>query len=679
MSDEGIWVRIARLVNQHPVRVFAASAAVILLPALAAPTVALSYDTLSELPDDSESVRSFEVLADHFPPGELSPVLIVVEDEAAVTRPASMRALGDLSKNLRRLPSVASVRSVAMPTNGEAPELGEAQAAELDRLESFDEELVRAADGARRLEDGLRRLVDGLTRVDRELPTLDEGLAEARRGVGQLLDGVREARDGAGKLADGARRLQDGIAEARDGAARLRDDVAIPAEASIRAAWETLTEDFTVGRADPAYADALEQVGQTYGRLTGEDPRTGEPVEAGYDGLAAALDELATGLDEVADGAGRLADGTAELQDGLGRVEQGLVALRDGLDEAAPGVDELRDGIDRLLSGARRLQDGADQLATRLQEGATEVEKADLGSLVSTLAGSGAEGEEAGPFVVTAGLLDAVPDLREDLGLFLARDDTTTRIFVGLTTDPFANASVAAIDDIRETTALSLRDSPLQDATVHVTGISALFDAVDTTASGDLPLLVTAVVIGVFLVLVLLLRALVAPIYMVLTVLLSFGAALGLTSMVFTGLLGHEALAWWLPPFLFVLLVALGADYNIYLMSRVREEAETKPTRRAVADATRSTGGVITSAGLILAGTFAALMAARVDSLVQMGFATTMGILLDTFVVRTLLVPSLATLLGRHNWWPGRRARASAEPDPGVGDREQQEAVSPVG
>ena len=125
------------------------------------------------------------------------------------------------------------------------------------------------------------------------------------------------------------------------------------------------------------------------------------------------------------------------------------------------------------------------------------------------------------------------------------------------------------------------------------------------------------------------------------------------------GILGQEALVWWLPPFVFVLLVALGADYNIYLMCRVREEAETKPTRRAVMDATRSTGGVITCAGLILAGTFAALMAAEVTSLVQMGFATTVGILLDTFVVRSLLVPSLATLLGRHNWWPSRRSRTA--------------------
>jgi len=114
---------------------------------------------------------------------------------------------------------------------------------------------------------------------------------------------------------------------------------------------------------------------------------------------------------------------------------------------------------------------------------------------------------------------------------------------------------------------------------------------------------------------------------------------------------------WRIPPFLFVVLVALGADYNIFLTSRIREEAETSDTRQTVSRGLALTGGVITSAGLILAGTFAALMAAALAGLVQMGFATTVGILIDTFLVRSLLVPALAVVLGRHNWWPSCRAQ----------------------
>ena len=663
----GLWGRIARTVHDHPVRVFVASLLVVLLPALAVPTITLSYDTVSELPGDAESVRSFETLAEHFPPGELSPLVLVVDDDEPVTSPGALRALGDMSTTLRRLEGVSSVRSVAMPTNGERPDV-QAADDQVAQFRSFGDQLGKAADGAGQLRGGIARFEDGLARIDRRLPELADGLDQVEDGTAQLLDGVRQARDGVSQLLDGVARLrdgtgelQDGLVEARDGAQRLHDDVAVPAEQSVRDAWQTLTQQFTVGKADPAYTQALEQVGQVYGRITGEDPRTGEQVDPTYDGLPEAMAELASGLGEAVDGTGRLDDGLARLGDGLGqlddglaRLEDGLVQLRDGLADAAPGVAQLQDGIDQLRDGAQRLLDGADELHTRLAEGAAQVRDVDLASLIPALGG-----EDAGPFLVTAGLLDAMPEVRDELGLFLADDDTRTRVFVGLASDPFANEAVASVEEIRHLAEVSLRESPLEDATVRTTGITAFFDAVDTAADADLPLLVGAVVLGVFLVLVLLLRALVAPIYMVVTVLLSFGAALGLTAILFMGILGQEALVWWLPPFVFVLLVALGADYNIYLMSRVREEAETKPTRRAVMDATRSTGGVITSAGLILAGTFAALMAAEVTSLVQMGFATTVGILLDTFVVRSLLVPSLATLLGRHNWWPSRRSRTA--------------------
>lgn len=657
-APRGTWARVARTVHDHPVRVLVASLLVVLLPALAVPTITLSYDTLEELPDDAESVRSFEVLADHFPPGELSPVMLVIDHDEPVTSAAGLRAIGDLSQNLRKLEAVESVRSVAMPTNGERPDV-QAAGDQVEQLRTFDEQLARAAAGAGRIEDGAARLADGLARIEARLPEFSGGLEDAEDGVGRLLDGVRQAREGVDQLAAGVGDLEDGLVEARDGSQRLHDEVAVPAEAAIRQAWQTLSEDFTVGRTDPAYRDALEQVGETYGRLTGEDPRTGEQVDPTYEGLAAALDELAAGLGSAVEGAGRLADGLARLDDGLGRLEDGLVELRSGLRDAGPGVAELADGVARLEDGAVQLRDGAAELQRRLGAGAAQVREADLASLVPALGGGD---DAAAPFLVTAGILDAVPSVREELGIFLAEDDTRTRIFVGLAHEPFASEAVDAIAGIRELAEVSLRETPLEDATLRATGITTFFDAVDDAVDADAPLIVAAVILGVFLVLVLLLRALVAPLYMVVTVLLSFAAALGLTSIVFLGILGQEALAWWLPSFVFVLLVALGADYNIYLMSRVREEAETKPTRRAVMDATRSTGGVITSAGLILAGTFAALMAAEVQSLVQMGFATTVGILLDTFVVRSLLVPSLATVLGRHNWWPSRRGRADAEP-----------------
>jgi RND superfamily putative drug exporter len=148
------------------------------------------------------------------------------------------------------------------------------------------------------------------------------------------------------------------------------------------------------------------------------------------------------------------------------------------------------------------------------------------------------------------------------------------------------------------------------------------------------------------------LRSVLAPLYMVGTVLFNYGAALGVTSWILQDLFHYENLINMLPVFVFVMLAAVGADYNIFLMSRIREEAENKSIKEAVHQAVGHTGNVITSCGIILAGTFATLMISSFPMVLEIGTAIAIGVLLDTFLVRALLVPSLAALFGRYSWWP---------------------------
>jgi RND superfamily putative drug exporter len=312
-----------------------------------------------------------------------------------------------------------------------------------------------------------------------------------------------------------------------------------------------------------------------------------------------------------------------------------------GVTKTVAGIVRMVDGLDQILPGLQRLRVG-------LAEGAARVRQAGFGDVAT-----------AGNLGLTPGLVDAVPGLRAQLGFFLTQDERTTRLFVTLEREPYARESLAAVGGIREAGRLALNNTPLEGTTIRAAGAASFFEDVRTLSDADFRTIMFAVLIGIFVVLALLLRSLVAPLYLILTVLLSFLATLGLTSIIFQGLLGQNGIAWWLPSFLFVMLVALGADYNIFLMSRIREEARSHTTADATARGLALTGHVITSAGIILAGTFAALMAAPLKSLQQFGFAVTVGILMDTFIVRSLLVPSIATLLGRHNWWPSRRAHAS--------------------
>ena len=168
----------------------------------------------------------------------------------------------------------------------------------------------------------------------------------------------------------------------------------------------------------------------------------------------------------------------------------------------------------------------------------------------------------------------------------------------------------------------------------------------------------------VFLILALLLRAIVAPVMLVATVVLSFGAALGVSALVFNNLFNFGGADTSFPLFVFVFLVALGIDYNIFLMTRVREEAKRYGTRRGALTALAATGGVITSAGAVLAGTFAVLGTLPVTFLAELGFAVAFGVLLDTIVVRSVLVTALNLDIGQRIWWPSKLARQPA-PEPG--------------
>ncbi|GHH77053.1 MMPL family transporter [Promicromonospora soli] len=173
----------------------------------------------------------------------------------------------------------------------------------------------------------------------------------------------------------------------------------------------------------------------------------------------------------------------------------------------------------------------------------------------------------------------------------------------------------------------------------------------------DRALIVPIVLVVILLILMLLLRAVVAPLLLVLTTVLSFGTAMGVAALVFNELLGFPGADPAVPLFGFVFLVALGIDYNIFLMTRVREESLAHGTHEGVLRGLRLTGGIITSAGLVLAATFTALAVIPVLFLAQLAFIVAFGVLLDTFVVRSLLVPALAYDVGRAIWWPSTPAR----------------------
>jgi putative drug exporter of the RND superfamily len=275
------------------------------------------------------------------------------------------------------------------------------------------------------------------------------------------------------------------------------------------------------------------------------------------------------------------------------------------------------------------------------------------------------------PRALTAALAGKLPQAKltayeayRASGTYVSADGYTISFATGLTAgSPTTTAAEEAVPAIRADAARAARAAGA--SAYGVTGQAAFTYDVAQLSDSDLRTVIPVAIAVITVLLALVLRSLVAPLYLILSVVLSYFAALGLTVLVFDKAAGQPGLTFILPFLLFVFLLALGEDYNILVMTRIREEAHRLPLPEAVSRALSVTGTTVTSAGLVLAGTFGVLAIVgsssagqqNVRTIVDVGVGLALGVLMDTFLVRTLLVPSAVVLIGRWNWWPSRLCR----------------------
>ncbi len=234
-------------------------------------------------------------------------------------------------------------------------------------------------------------------------------------------------------------------------------------------------------------------------------------------------------------------------------------------------------------------------------------------------------------------------------------DGRYASIDVILEEDPFKESTLVVVPQIRE----SVADLGPGVAALVGAGTAIQYDY-DTAIQDDLKLIVPIALLVIAAILALLLWSLVAPLVLIASVIISFFCTLGLSILFIRFVVGDPGFDASLPTFAFIFLVALGIDYTIFLMARVREEARTHGTREGMLRALSATGPVITSAGIILAGTFSVLMTLPVTYTFDLGFMVALGILLDTFIVRTIMVPAAVELIGDKIWWPSTADRGGA-------------------
>lgn len=652
------WPRFANLVVAHPARMLMVALVPLLALAALAPLLQVSYDTRDSQPDDTESNRGYAMLDRHYPVNEILPDYVLIQADHDLRNARDLALLERAASAVAQEEGVVMVRSITRPlgepiTNATVARQSGIVGVRLDRAsdrvgqgENGAEQLADGAgqlgDGAAELSDGTGQLADGADRAAGGADRLANGTAELEQGVRRLLAGAEQAVDGTGRLSAGMGELARGLETGADQVQLAVDGLGL--------AYDALRTKSLTCDVDPACRRAREGIRQIW---------------------IAERDRLLPGLRQAAQAADQLADGTVDLQAGLRQLRDGLRQARNGADRLAEGqqtfadqLGGLAEGADQLATGADQLADGADQLSGGTEEVATSLPELRQGlSRAATYlrrTSAVADDPTIGGFYLPPAALES-QRFAAAMGLFLSDDGKTARFAVLGATDAFDHEAAARTKEIRETVDQAFRDTRLDDAEVSTTGMAATNADLADFSQSDMRVVATAALVAVFLVLLVLLRSLVAAAVLMATVVLSYASAIGLSVLVWQVLLGTE-LDWTVVAVAFVILVAVGADYNLLLTKRMHEEAPDG-SPEGIARATAATGSVITSAGVIFAASMFALMAGSVSTMAHVGFTIGAGLLLDTFVVRSLLVPAAATLLGRRLWWPGgQKEPAGAEP-----------------
>ncbi len=610
-QPSSLWVRISNLVARRPLLLVAIITVLLAIPYLGLLQYRENLAMLGSLPKTTDSRQGFDAIARNFPQGEFAPGVVLLElpQSADLTSAPILRAIATLQDELLALNSVGLARTVIDPV-GDGTTTGFTVPAQLAQI-------IAALRGPQ---------TGGDETPGRQIEAAAAQAVVLQQYLAELAGAFPDVAQ-AGQFA----RTQDALAQFSATTAALRSQ-AHPSTQLRELAAQLRQPDSSQGAGDPAAA--LAPVSRYLVDLSEAFPSV--TAQSAYTEATLLLQDLQRRAESAPAPATLSAQQRAALQ------SESLAALG----EVAIQLDLL----------AMFFADQPDTVffpsALAAQEPAESTLPAALNNLADALS---ALRETFAAYPHPYFMTTALPGVQEAANavapLFLSEDATTIRFFVILEDDPLSPEAITSLSELRQTLERE-RYGPLASAKVFLGGSTAEIADVQQVVRQDIRTVGVVTVVGIFAVLAILLRSLVAPLYLVGTVVFSYGSSLGLSTLFFQGLLGHEGVYYLLPLTVMVMLIALGADYNVFLVHRIREESASLPLREGVRVASARTGAIITAAGVILAGTFAALTASPLQMLFQMGAAVALGILIDALIVRSLLVPGIVILVGKANWWP---------------------------
>lgn len=627
------WRRSGIRIVRRPVPHLVASLLILALLAGSAIFAKYNYDDRKVVAASAPSSIGYAAVERHFPISQSIPEYILIQSPHDLRTPRGLADLEQMASRVAQLPDVGLVSGISRP-------LGEVPA---EFRATFQAGIVgtRLADGSQQIDQrsgDLNRLANGAN-------TLAGSLADVRAQINQIAPSLQS--------------VVDTFSSARTeyGGDKLVKDVATAAKLvqSINALSNAMGYNLSAvknifGWIEPVLA-ALQN-----NAVCDNNPSCAETriqfqrlVDENNSGSLSEINDLAHQLNGAGDDKQTLNSTVTKLNAALASVNKAVNAM--GLNKPGgpkSGLRDLQSGANRLAGGSREVAGGVDELVKQIKVISAGLNQAS--SFLLTMRNEATDPSQAG-FNIPPEVL-GLPEFKKASAAYVSPDGRSVRYLVQTKLNPFSAEAMDQVNQIQDVARGAQPNTTLADASISMGGFPAGLRDTRDYYQQDIRFIMTATLIVVLLILMLLLRSIIAPLYLVGSVVVSYFAALGISVLVFQNLLGQQ-LHWSVPPLAFVVLIAVGADYNMLMVSRLRDESPNS-TRYGVIRTLSSTGGVITAAGLIFAASVAGLMFSSIGIVVQGGFMIGVGILLDTFVVRTITVPAIAALVGKANWWPSR-------------------------
>lgn len=676
-KDSKFWEKITSVSVKHPV-ILTAIILALIIPIAYFNNEKLSFDTLKELGNSYPSSKGFNIAAEHFGRGQALPTTVVIENNKAMDNNDSLAVIDQVTDRIKNIKGVKKVSTVTQP-------LG-------DQINQFyiSDQTKTVVDGISATKDGVNKIHDGLSQIDNKLSAPDfssvndlvKGTGDIQNGLGSITDGLQQIDNGIDQGAGGAASISDGIGKLKTGLDTVSKNTSNIANglSQIQGGYSKLGDGYkgieqnisgiqqglagmkqlidSLGDAstnpalasvivnDPRYSTLKGTIGQLSGGLTQLSGGLHE-LNSNYSQLTASFAQANQGLKQIADAQSQMVGGLTELQNGAAALSDGLKKGSAGQKTIIENMAKLNSGVGKIKDGQQKLYDGLSTLSGGMGQLKDGIGKSGngLGDISEGLGKTNdflSQLNNSKTFFIPKEALTS-SDFMKSLDNFMSSDRKITKLMVILNDDPYSPSAIKTVQQINDTVATGIKGTVLSNAKFGTSGPTSTTNDMNNILTRDLNRTTAIVLIGVFIVLLIVIRSFWTPVYIIGSLMAAYYTAMAATNFTVFKVLKLDGVSSFVPFFAFIIIVALGVDYSIFLMTRFKEYPQLSP-REAIVLASKNIGGVVMSAAIILGGTFATLMPSGLYLLIELAIAVITGLIVLCFILLPTLLPALIAL-----------------------------------